>query len=236
MHLRKQLVQSYPPAQICRGAQRRREHAAPVTSRTRTRRPTRPDTGHQTGFNLCYFNTKNIPNTHCDAGDVLLALVARHLSPVGRLALRRGPLSMQREVRITAGWKRDDGKEEDGMVAVDPWEATNLKNQTLSQLRIASWQPPGLRRCTKPFLPRRSQTRGEGGTTLEPLPHKRTPKSMRRASPCSIDRGEPLMPSTALLGLVKAESTPAEQTKKHPAAILTHFFWWVSKPDFYQSV
>lgn len=101
-------------------------------------------------------------------------------------------------------------------------KSKDINSLALSPLRIASWQPPGLRRCTKPFLPRRRQARGEGGTALEPLPHKRTSRSMRRASPCSIDRREPLMPSNALLGLVKAD-TPAGETQKKPAAILFDF-------------
>lgn len=180
----------------------RRGDAAAVTSCTRARRP-----GHHTGFTLRCFNVKPSPDTHCDAGDVLLALVARHLHRcfVVRCALNRyrrnvmcGLLAAERLAMV---------KQTPGMVAADPREAGNVRRQTLSQLRVESWQPPDLHRCTKPFLPRRSQTRGEGGTTLEPLPHKRTLTSMRRASPCSIDRREPLMPSIALLGLVEAVST-----------------------------
>lgn len=50
-----------------------------------------------------------------------------------------------------------------------------MEIKVVSELRFASWQPPGLRRCTKPsfiifFLPRRSETEREeeGGTAREP--------------------------------------------------------------------
>lgn len=105
------------------------------------------------------------------------------------------------------------------------WEATKSKESnylsTPVRVLVAS-------RCTKPFLPRRSQTRGEGGKEgregplCEPLPHKRTARSMRRASPCSIDRREPLMPSIALLGLVEAESAPSEQMKRDEETPSSH--------------
>lgn len=46
---------------------------------------------------------------------------------------------------------------------------------------------------------------------------------MRKASPCSIDRREPLMPSIALRGLVKAESVHPDKRGKEQAAILALF-------------
>ena len=60
---------------------------------------------------------------------------------------------------------------------------------------------------------RQEEGRGGGGgrdhsASLFPVKKKkkkRTPRSMRRASPCSIDRREALMPSIALPGLVEAE-------------------------------
>lgn len=101
-------------------------------------------------------------------------------------------------------------------------------------LNSGSWQPPGLRRCTKPFLPRRSQTRGEGGTAREPLPNKRTARSMRRASPCSIDSREALMPSIALAGLGKAGrecslQTSTEGTNEETASshLTSHYLLWL---------
>lgn len=109
------------------------------------------------------------------------------------------------------------------MVAVDPLgEATKRKEpnylSTPDRVLAASRSPPMHQNRSFPDGVRQE---GRGGTTCEPLPHKRTARSMRRASPCSIDRREPLMPSIALLGLVKAESAASEQMKKHPAAILT---------------
>lgn len=125
-------------------------------------------------------------------GECSFCLGSQTSSPVFRV--RRRPLEMQTG-RITAGRR-----------AVVRMMVMKMIRRKTTQTRVicrrpqtwriklslnsGSWQPPGLRRCTKPFLPRRSQTRGEGGTAREPLPNKRTPRSMRRASPCSIDSRE----------------------------------------------
>lgn len=77
----------------------------------------------------------------------------------------------------------------------------------------------------KPFLSRQSPTTGEGGTAGEPLSQEKGARGrMRKASPCSIDRSEPLMPSIALCGLVKAESVHPDKRGKEQAAILALFF------------
>lgn len=102
------------------------------------------------------------------------------------------------------------------------------RNQTVSQLRLVSWMPPD---APKPFLPRQSPTRGEGGTAGEPLSHEKgARRRMRKASPCSIDRREPLMPSIALRGLVKAERVHADKRRNEQAAILAPFLY-VGSPN-----
>lgn len=144
---------------MCRGAQRRREpcrsgdilHPNPQAHTTRHRTPD--------WIYSQLLQHQNCPNTHCDAGDVLLALIARHLHRWFFSLLRRGPLSVQRDVRITAGrrvetrrmmmMKKKKGERAAGMVAVDPWEATNWgekKTQnylsTPDRVLAASRSPP----------------------------------------------------------------------------------------------
>lgn len=164
-------------------------HPHPQARTTRSRTWDRTDS--QLGYMSNRTNAPSHPNTHCDAGDVLLALVARHLSPVVRLAPRRGPLSMQRDVLGAEGdycwlkrgwwwwwWRRGSWSR---------GEATNVKNQNyLSN----SWTRPGCLPVSAdaPNLSFPDGVRQEGreeGPLVSLFPIKRTPRSMRRASPCS---------------------------------------------------
>lgn len=97
----------------------------------------------------------------------------------------------------------------------------NERIKAFLKLRLVPWLPPD---APKPFLSRQSPTTGEGGTAGEPLSHEKGVRGrMRKASPCSIDRGEPLMPSIALHGLVKAERVHTHKREKEQAAILALF-------------
>lgn len=84
-----------------------RWHPAPTP--TGPHEPT-PDT--RPGLTLSYFNIKTSQHSLW-CGGCSSCPDSQTSSPVVRLALRRGPLSMQRDVRITAGWNDEGGNDDD---------------------------------------------------------------------------------------------------------------------------
>lgn len=85
-----------------------REHAAPVTSCTHSRRPAphRPAPGTTAAPASATWTTKTSQHLLWCGGCSSFP-GSQTSSPVLRLALRRGPLSVRRDVRVTGSWNED---------------------------------------------------------------------------------------------------------------------------------
>lgn len=227
MHVRKQERR----ARSHRGARRRRmAHAGRLPGDILHPQARTPDI--RTGqHNLGPLPSSSVPpKTHRDAGDVLLALVARHLR---RLALSPRTANQCNGDVTGLPSRKEDDREGGGRRRGDsrfgrPQPRKKVKNQTMSELRSA---PLAASRCTKPLLTQtESDKRGgrhggrRGGRdrfeSLVPEKKIRTEHAQSLAL-APLTGEEPLMPSIALLGLGKAARDGSGQMKNHTAAILT---------------